>query len=85
MRTIFGDLLVLAANGELSWSRQAKIMTPLYLSRELCPKCGKPMTAVADDVASGRPHYVCVVCEDDPLRDPAARKWAETPLRSPAK
>jgi hypothetical protein len=60
MRTIFGDLLVLAANGELSWSRQAKIMTPLYLSRELCPKCGKPMTAVADDVASGRPHYVCV-------------------------
>jgi hypothetical protein len=43
------------------------------------------MTAVADDVASGRPHYVCVVCEDDPLRDPAAWKWAESPLRPPAK
>ena len=82
MRTIFGDLLVLAAHGELSWSRQAKIMTPLYLSRKLCPKCGKPMTAVPGDVAHGRPRYVCV---DDPLRDPAARKWAESPLRPPAK
>lgn len=71
---------MLAAHGELSWSRQAKIMTPLYLSRKLCPKCGKPMTAVP-----GRPRYVCVVCEDDPLRDPVARKWAESPLRPPAK
>jgi NADH pyrophosphatase NudC (nudix superfamily) len=85
MRTIFVDLLVLAAHGELSWSRQAKTMTPLYLSRKLCPKCGKPMTAVPDDVAPGRPRYVCLVCEDDPLRDPAARKWAESPLRPPAK
>ncbi len=74
MRTIFGDLLVLAAHGELSWSRQAKIMTPLYLSRKLGPKCGKPMTAVPDDLAPGGPRYVCVVCEDDPLRDPLARK-----------
>ncbi|WP_244521611.1 hypothetical protein [Bradyrhizobium sp. DOA9] len=28
-------------------------MTPLYLSRKLCPKCGKPMTAVPDDVVAG--------------------------------
>jgi NADH pyrophosphatase NudC (nudix superfamily) len=85
MRTIFVDLLVLAAQAELSWSRQAKTMTPLYLSRKLCPKCGKPMTAVPDDVTPGRPRYVCPVCEDDPLRDPAARKWADSPLRAPAK
>jgi NADH pyrophosphatase NudC (nudix superfamily) len=85
MRTIFVDLLVLAAHGELTCCRQAKTMTPLYLSRKLCPKCGKPMTAVPDDVAPGRPRYVCLVCEDDPLRDPAARKWAESPLRPPAK
>ncbi|MBR0866787.1 hypothetical protein ACVIWV_010042 [Bradyrhizobium diazoefficiens] len=49
-------------------------MTPLYLSRKLGPKCGKPMTAVPDDLAPGGPRYVCVVCEDDPLRDPLARK-----------
>jgi hypothetical protein len=85
MRTSLGDLLVLAAHRELSWSRQGKPMTPPYLSRKLCPKCGKPMTAVPDDVAPGRPRYVCLVCEDDPLRDPAARKWAESPLRPPAK
>jgi len=29
---------------------------------------------VPDDVAPGRPRYVCLVCEDDPLRDPLARK-----------
>ncbi|WP_024342294.1 hypothetical protein [Bradyrhizobium japonicum] len=56
-------------------------MTPLYPSRKLCPKCGKPMTAMPDDVAPGQPRYVCVACEDDPLRDPAARKWADSPLR----
>ncbi|MET4608578.1 hypothetical protein ABIB90_008084 [Bradyrhizobium sp. JR4.1] len=60
-------------------------MTPLYLSRKLCPKCGKPMTAVPDDVAPGRPRHICVVCEDDPLRDPVARKWAQSPLRPLAK
>lgn len=54
MRTIFVDLLVLATHWELSWSRPAKIMTPLYLSRKLCPKCGKPMTAVPYNVAPGR-------------------------------
>ncbi|MGY4509667.1 hypothetical protein [Bradyrhizobium sp. USDA 3650] len=43
-------------------------MTRLYLSRKLCPKCGKPMTAVLDDVGPGRSRYVCLVCEGDPLR-----------------
>ncbi len=60
-------------------------MTPLYSSRKLCPTCGKPMTAARDDAAEGRPRYVCRVCEDDPFHDPAARKWADSPLRPPAK
>jgi hypothetical protein len=41
------------------------------------------MAAVPDDVAHGGPRYVCLVCEEDPLRDPAARKWANSPLRPP--
>lgn len=82
---VFGDLLVFAAHRELSWYRHGKSMTPLYLSRKLCPKCGKPMTAASEDVAHGRPRYFCLVCEDDPLHDPAARKWADSPLRPPAK
>lgn len=43
------------------------------------------MMAVPDEVAHGPLRYVCLLCEDDPLRDPAARKWAESPLRPPAK
>lgn len=43
------------------------------------------MTAIPDDVPDGRPRYVCLACEDDPLHDPAARKWADSPLRPPAK
>jgi hypothetical protein len=42
------------------------------------------MTVVPDDVAPGRPRYVCLACEDDPLLDPAG-KWAESRLRPPAK
>lgn len=33
----------------------------------------------------GRQRYVCTVCDDDPLHDPAARKWADGPLKPPAK
>lgn len=54
-------------------------------SRKLCPSCGKAMTAIPHDVADGRQRYVCLACEDDPLHDPAARKWADSPLRPPAK
>jgi hypothetical protein len=60
-------------------------MAALNSSRKLCLSCGKAMTAIPDDVAPGRPRYVCLACEDDPLRDPAARKWVDSPLRPPAK
>jgi hypothetical protein len=43
------------------------------------------MALAPDDVAHGRPRYVCLVCEDDPLCDPAARKWADSPLLPPTK
>ncbi|SFQ30114.1 hypothetical protein SAMN05216330_12423 [Bradyrhizobium sp. Ghvi] len=60
-------------------------MVALNSSRRLCPSCGKAMMAIPDDVAGGQQRYVCLACEDDPLRDPAARKWADSPLRPPAK
>jgi hypothetical protein len=59
-------------------------MTVLYPRRKLCPSCGRPMTAVRGD-AAGRQRYVCLACEGDPLHDPAAQKWADSPLRPPAK
>lgn len=60
-------------------------MAVLYSSRKLCPTCGRPMTAVPDDVAQGRQRYVCATCNRDPLHDLAARKWADSPLKPPAK
>ncbi|MFK4384620.1 hypothetical protein [Bradyrhizobium sp. USDA 223] len=38
-----------------------------------------------DEAAERRLRYVCTNCDDDPLHDPAARKWAESPLRQPTK
>lgn len=43
------------------------------------------MMAVTDDVAQGGQRYVCATCDRDPLHDPAARKWADSPLKPPAK
>ncbi|WP_143279351.1 hypothetical protein [Bradyrhizobium ottawaense] len=60
-------------------------MTALCSSRKLCPSCGKPMTAVPGDIGERLQCYVCLACQDDLLRDPAARKWADSPLRPPAK
>lgn len=60
-------------------------MAMLYSNPKACPTCGKPMTAVPDDVEQERQRYVCAVCDDDPLHDPVARKWADSPLRPPAK
>lgn len=37
------------------------------------------MTVVRDVVE----HLVCRTCDADPLQDPSARKWAESPLRGP--
>ncbi|CUT13448.1 hypothetical protein BF49_4528 [Bradyrhizobium sp.] len=41
------------------------------------------MKAVPDEAREGRSRYVCTNCDDDPLHDPAALKWAEGPLRPP--
>jgi transposase-like protein len=57
-------------------------MTARYPILKACPSCGKPMKLVADEI--GRERYVCASC-DDPFQDPAARRWAESPLRPPAK
>jgi hypothetical protein len=59
-------------------------MAMRYASQKLCPKCGKPMTAVPEDIAAGRQSYVCLACNGDPLH-PAALKWVDSPLRPPAK
>lgn len=42
------------------------------------------MELVRDEAANGRERYVCPDC-DDPLHDPAAQKWVDSPLRPPAK
>jgi hypothetical protein len=60
-------------------------MAALHPIRKACPACGKPMVAVPDDTAVGRQRYVCANCDDDPLHDPTVRKWADGPLRPPAK
>lgn len=43
------------------------------------------MKAVPDEAREGRLLYVCSNCDDDPLHDPKALKWADSPLRPPAK
>jgi transposase-like protein len=60
-------------------------MATLHPIRKPCPSCGKPMTAVPDDAVKDRLRYVCSNCDNDPLNDPAARKWVDGPLRPPAK
>lgn len=60
-------------------------MAVICSSRKLCPSCGRPMTAIPDDTAADRQQYVCLACEGDPLDDPAAQKWVDSPLRPPAK
>jgi hypothetical protein len=59
-------------------------MTALYPIRKARPVCGKPMKVVPEN-QTGRERYVCTDCEDDPLHDPAVRKWTDSPLRPPAK
>lgn len=58
-------------------------MAELFQVRRPCPTCGKPMKAVADEAREERLRYVCTRCDDDPLHDPAALKWADSPLRPP--
>lgn len=54
-----------------------------YSVRKACPACGRPMKVVPDEAQGGRLRYVCTNCDDDPLHDPTARKWADSPLRPP--
>ena len=62
-------------------------MTALYPIRKACPVCGKPMKVVPDNQTgqTGGERYLCTDCEDDPLHDPAVRKWMDSPLKPPAK
>ncbi|HSU68899.1 zinc ribbon domain-containing protein [Bradyrhizobium sp. 40] len=53
--------------------------------RKACPACGRPMKAVRDEIGDRKLRYVCTSCADDPLQDPTARKWADSPLRPPVK
>ncbi|QFI74771.1 hypothetical protein F8237_21580 [Bradyrhizobium betae] len=59
-------------------------MTVLHPIRKACPACGRPMKLVKSDAGPGKVRYVCPVCDDDPLHDPAARKWVDSPLKPPA-
>jgi hypothetical protein len=68
----------------LSWPEQGIPMTTLYPIRKACPVCGKPMKVVPDNQTGGE-RYLCTRCEDDPLHDPAVRKWTDSPLKPPAK
>jgi ribosomal protein S27AE len=65
---------------------QGKIeMAGLYTVRKVCPGCGGTMKALLDEATEERLRYVCAKCDDDPLLDPTARKWADGPLRPPEK
>jgi transposase-like protein len=58
-------------------------MKTAFQVRKPCPRCGRAMTPVpAEEGRQGRQQYVCTDC-DDPLRDPVARHWAESPLKPP--
>ena len=80
---IFIGQLELAISAELECHRRGKQMAMLHPVRKACPGCGKPMKAVSDEASGRRPRYVCTNCNDDPLHDPDARKWADGPLRPP--
>lgn len=56
-------------------------MSVLKTIRKTCPSCGRPMQLVSDP--GGHDNYVCSRCEFDPLHDPAALKWADSPLKPP--
>ncbi|MEZ0059907.1 transposase-like protein [Bradyrhizobium elkanii] len=57
-------------------------MSELHLIRKRCPHCGRAMKLVCEPTGRGRERYVCPACEED---NPAAQKWADSPLRPPAR
>ncbi|MCC8962482.1 hypothetical protein H8A95_09200 [Bradyrhizobium sp. Pear76] len=58
-------------------------MPVLHPIRKPCPHCGRPMKLVRDEAAKGGERYVCSDCDRDPLLDPAARRWIDSPLKPP--
>lgn len=60
-------------------------MSLLHPGRKACPHCGRPMNIVADEAANSGKRYLCPKCDEDPMRDPAAKKWIDSPLTPPAK
>ncbi len=42
------------------------------------------MKLVKSDAGPRRERYVCPVCDGDPLHDPTARKWVDSPLKPPS-
>lgn len=60
-------------------------MSLLHPIRKPCPYCGRPMKLVSDEAARAGERYLCPDCDDDPLHNPAARKWVDSPLRPPGK
>lgn len=56
-------------------------MSVLHPMRKVCPVCGRPMKLAPD--RTGRERYVCPYCDEDPLNDPATRKWVDSPLKPP--
>nr|WP_081494552.1 zinc ribbon domain-containing protein [Bradyrhizobium yuanmingense] len=59
-------------------------MTVPHPIRKECPACGRPMKLVKSDAGPRRERYVCPVCDGDPLHDPTARKWVDSPLKPPS-
>jgi hypothetical protein len=49
-----------------------------------CPACGRLMKLGPDDRGGSGERYVCSYCDGDPLHDPAAQKWIDSPLRPPS-
>jgi hypothetical protein len=84
-RPSFCDRLESASRGAKMPAVGKAKMTARHPIRKACPSCGKPMKLVHSEGETGREHYVCNSCDDDPLHDPEARAWAESPLRPPAK
>lgn len=61
-------------------------MSAFHPVRKPCPLCGKPMKRASDETKKGRDRYMCTNCDGvDPLENPAARRWAESPLKPPGK
>lgn len=42
------------------------------------------MKLVKSEGRPGAERYVCPICDHDPLHDPAARRWVDSPLKPPA-